>query len=64
MIGRKNGLLAAALLTLFAAILQTASQNIAMFVVARILIGVGTGMSGCTGKQIVDHVLRSDSDAL
>ncbi|KAH6667543.1 MFS sugar transporter-like protein [Halenospora varia] len=56
-IGRKNGLLAAALLTLFAAILQTASQNIAMFVVARILIGVGTGMSGCTGPTYLAEAL-------
>ncbi|KAF4633408.1 hypothetical protein G7Y89_g4710 [Cudoniella acicularis] len=56
-IGRKNAMLAAGLLTVFAAILQTASQNIAMFVSARILIGVGTGISGCTGPTYLAETL-------
>jgi MFS family permease len=48
-IGRRQALLWAAVLTIFAAILQAASQNIPMFVVARILIGFGTGASGIAG---------------
>jgi predicted MFS family arabinose efflux permease len=39
----------AAALTIFAAILQAASQNIAMFVISRILIGIGTCSSGIAG---------------
>lgn len=50
-IGRKPALFWAALLTIFAAILQAAAQNVAMFVVARILIGFGTGASGVAGEQ-------------
>jgi hypothetical protein len=36
-------------LTIFAAILQAASQNIAMFVISGILIGIGTCSSGIAG---------------
>ena len=50
MFGRKIGLLLAALLTILAAIIQAASQNIRMFVVARILIGLGIGASGVAGR--------------
>lgn len=50
-VGRKNAMLYAALFTIFAAILQAASQNIAMFVIARIFIGMGTSASGTAGKR-------------
>jgi MFS family permease len=49
-IGRKDAMLYAALFTIFAAILQAASQNIAMFVIARIFIGMGVSASGTAGK--------------
>lgn len=49
-IGRKNALLVAAICTIFGVILQTASQNIVMFVIARIIIGFGTSASGSAGS--------------
>jgi predicted MFS family arabinose efflux permease len=48
-IGRKNALLLGAAITIFGVILQTASQNVAMFVIARIIIGFGTSASGSAG---------------
>lgn len=48
-IGRRRALFWAAAITVVAAILQAAAQNIAMFIVARILIGFGTGCSGIAG---------------
>jgi predicted MFS family arabinose efflux permease len=48
-IGRKKAMAVAAALTIFAAILQAASQNIAMFVISRILIGIETCSSGTAG---------------
>lgn len=45
-LGRKGAMLLGNVLTLLAVILQTAAQNIAMFVAARIIIGFGTGISG------------------
>lgn len=44
-IGRKWALFFGALLTIIGVILQTAAQNVAMFVIARIIIGFGTGSS-------------------
>ncbi len=55
--GRKYALLFAALFTIFAAVIQTASQNVAMFVVARILIGFGTGASAVTGPTYLAETL-------
>lgn len=48
-IGRKPALFWAALFTVFSAVLQAASQNIAMFVISRIMIGIGIGASGVAG---------------
>ena len=42
-LGRRPSLLWAAVITCGAVILQTAAQNIAMFVIARIILGFGTG---------------------
>lgn len=47
----------AALITVIAVILQTAAQNIAMFVIARILIGFGTSASGVTGPTYLAETL-------
>jgi MFS family permease len=57
-IGRKNALLLAAIITIIGVILQTASQNIAMFVIARIIIGFGTAASASAGKW---HLLEKRS---
>ncbi|KAF2239990.1 MFS sugar transporter-like protein [Viridothelium virens] len=56
-LGRRPALLWAAVITLVAVILQTAAQDIAMFVVARILIGLGTGASGLTGPAYLAETL-------
>ncbi|RFU27656.1 hypothetical protein B7463_g8683, partial [Scytalidium lignicola] len=56
-IGRRWALFLAAVLTAFAAILQAASQNIAMFVISRILIGLGTGGSSVTGPTYLAETL-------
>ena len=63
-LGRRPALFWAAFITIVAVILQTAAQDIAMFVVARILIGFGTSASGLTGpaylvKSLVYPVLSN-----
>lgn len=55
--GRRLGLLYATLITMFAVMLQTASQNTAMFVIARMLIGFGTAASGCAGPAFLAETL-------
>jgi MFS family permease len=57
LIGRRPALLWAALITLFAVVLQSAAQNIAMFVIARIFIGFGTSASGLTGPTWLAETL-------
>lgn len=56
-IGRRPAQLWAAVLTIIAVILQTAAQNIAMFVVARILVGFGTSASGLSGPAYLAETL-------
>ncbi|KAI9660937.1 MAG: hypothetical protein M1821_009264 [Bathelium mastoideum] len=56
-LGRRPALFWAAVITLIAVLLQTAAQNIAMFVIARILIGLGTGASGLTGPAYLAETL-------
>lgn len=56
-LGRRPALFWAAVITLLAVVLQTAAQNIAMFVVARILIGYGTSASGLTGPAYLAETL-------
>ncbi|KXS94198.1 hypothetical protein AC578_9959 [Pseudocercospora eumusae] len=48
LVGRKWALFYGALMTIFGVILQAAAQNIAMFVVARIVVGFGTGCTAIT----------------
>lgn len=43
--GRKWSLFFGAVLTIIGVVLQAAAQNIAMFVIARIIVGFGTGVS-------------------
>lgn len=56
-LGRRPALLWAAVVTLLAVILQTAAQNVAMFTIARILIGLGTGASGLAGPVYLAETL-------
>ena len=56
-LGRRPALFWAALITIVAVVLQTAAQNIAMFVIARILIGYGGGASGLTGPAYLAETL-------
>ncbi|KAJ3752005.1 sugar transporter [Lentinula raphanica] len=56
-IGRRPALFWAAILTLVAVVLQTAAQNIAMFVIARIILGFGTSASGLTGPAYLAETL-------
>ncbi|KAJ7231682.1 sugar transporter [Mycena haematopus] len=56
-IGRRPSLFWAAIITLFAVILQTAAQNVGMFVAARILIGYGTSASALTGPAYLAETL-------
>ncbi|KAM0313571.1 hypothetical protein ACHAO8_005375 [Botrytis cinerea] len=56
-IGRRYALFWAAVGTLLSVILQTAAQNTAMFVIARILVGYGTSASTLTGPTYVAETL-------
>ncbi|KAI1615026.1 MFS sugar transporter-like protein [Exophiala viscosa] len=56
-IGRKWALFFGALLTIIGVIIQTAAQNIAMFVIARIIIGFGTGASSIAGPVYLAETL-------
>jgi MFS family permease len=56
-IGRRPALFWAAIITIVAIVLQTTAQNIAMFVVARILIGFGTSASGLSGPVYLAETL-------
>lgn len=56
-LGRRQALFWAALMTLMSVVLQTASQNIAMFVVSRVLVGYGTSASTLTGPVYAAETL-------
>ncbi|GKT57946.1 hexose transporter [Colletotrichum tofieldiae] len=57
MYSRRFGLFWSAIITVFAAILQGASQHIAMFCVARVLIGFGTTSSVISGSAYLAETL-------
>lgn len=57
LIGRRPALFWAAVFTLIGVILQTAAQNIAMFIIARIFIGYGTSSSALTGPAYLAETL-------
>ncbi|KAL1626784.1 Solute carrier 2, facilitated glucose transporter member 1 [Neofusicoccum ribis] len=48
-LGRKNAMAIAAVVTIVAVVLQTAAQNVAMFAVSRIIIGIGNGATSIAG---------------
>lgn len=55
--GRKNAILASALICFFGTILQAAAQNIAMFIVARIIIGFGSALSSGAAPALLGELL-------
>ncbi|KZL84394.1 hexose transporter [Colletotrichum incanum] len=57
MYSRRFGLFWSAMITVFAAILQGASQHIAMFCIARVLIGFGTTASVISGSAYLAETL-------
>ncbi|KAL1852068.1 hypothetical protein VTK73DRAFT_9309 [Phialemonium thermophilum] len=56
-IGRRPAMFWASVLTLLAAVVQAAAQNVAMFVVGRILIGFGTGCSSIAAPVYLAETL-------
>lgn len=56
-VGRRPALFWAAVITIVAVVLQTAAQDIAMFVIARIIIGFGTAASGLSGPAYLAETL-------
>lgn len=57
LIGRRPALFYSAVITLIAVVIQTAAQNVAMFVIGRILIGFGTSASGLCGPVYLAETL-------
>jgi MFS family permease len=58
-LGRRPAILWGSAITLIGIILQTAAQDIAMFVVARIVLGVGTAISGTAGAVYLAETFPS-----
>lgn len=56
-LGRKNGILVASIITFVGIILQAAAQNIAMFVVARMIVGFGTAISSASAPTLLGELL-------
>lgn len=56
-IGRRPSMFYSALITIVGVIMQTAAQNIATFVIARIFIGFGTTASGVAGPAYLAETL-------
>jgi MFS family permease len=57
--GRKNALYASVALTTVAVIIQSAAQNIAMFIVARCLIGLGVSLSGAIAPIYLSETIQA-----
>ena len=58
-LGRRPALFWGSVITLIGVLLQTAAQNIAMFVVARIVLGFGTAVSGIAGPVYLSETFSS-----
>ena len=58
-LGRRPAIFWGSAITLLGVLLQTAAQNIAMFVVARIILGFGTGLSGIAGGVYLSETFAS-----
>lgn len=57
LIGRKPSMFWAQIITLIAVIIQTAAQDIGMFVFARILLGLGNAASTISGPTYVAETI-------
>ncbi|KAH7021481.1 hexose transporter [Microdochium trichocladiopsis] len=55
--GRKNSILGACLIAFLGIALQAGAQNIAMFVVARIIVGLGTALSNIAAPLLLGELL-------
>ncbi|TAQ88239.1 hypothetical protein B7494_g3414 [Chlorociboria aeruginascens] len=62
-LGRRKALFWAAIVTLFSAIIQSAAQNLAMFIVGRMMVGYGIAASGLTGPAYLAETLPFQSRA-
>ena len=58
--GRRPAILYGSLITLVGVLLQTAAQDIAMFVIARIVLGFGTAVSGIAGGVYLSETFPSE----
>ncbi|KAI8235696.1 hypothetical protein K4K54_005404 [Colletotrichum sp. SAR 10_86] len=55
--GRRRAILVASVITVVGIILQAAAQNIAMFVVARIIVGIGSAVSNGAAPTLLGELL-------
>jgi MFS family permease len=62
--GRKEGMFYAAVLQIIGVILQTAAQNITMFIVGRFIIGFGTGIANVSAPVYVAETAPAKYRAL
>ena len=58
-LGRRPAVLWGSVITLIGIVIQTAAQNIAMFVVGRIILGVGSAISGVAGSVYLAETFPS-----
>ncbi|OTB00599.1 hypothetical protein M426DRAFT_75679 [Hypoxylon sp. CI-4A] len=58
-LGRRPAILWASIVTLIGIVIQTAAQNIAMFVVGRIILGVGSAISGVSSSVFLSETFPS-----
>lgn len=54
--GRRMGLLVGCLFTLTGAVVQTCAQGSAVFIVGRLLIGVGISFTLCAGPSLLNEL--------
>lgn len=58
-LGRRPAIFWGSVITLVGVLLQTAAQNIAMFVIARIILGFGAALSGIAGGVYLSETFPS-----
>jgi len=58
-LGRRPAIFWGSLITIIGVVLQTAAQNIAMFVVARIILGFGAALSGIAAGVYLSETFAS-----
>lgn len=58
-LGRRPAIFWSSVITLVGIVLQTAAQNVAMFVVGRIVLGLGTGISGVSSGVYLSETFPS-----